>query len=267
MTDAVQLSLAHIDIKADASLQDFDAPSFAPIVAAAQELTEGKIRELYLFGNAGTGKSHLLSAIHRHALNTQKRAIFLSLKDIIDTDVQALAGLEMFHLIVIDDIDVAQGRRQWQEALFHLINRAREQKRQLVYSAKVAPSELGFELMDLVTRLSQALSFGLPDGSLSEDRRALLNAILRQKGWQLPDTIKDFMVSEGPHHAGDMTQVLSAIAPYFHYKSRRLPQKLIEEIKNHIREESLLAELADFVDEPDSEDTQTLDLPMTHYLD
>lgn len=267
MTTPVQLSLAHIDMKADASLQDFNAPSFAAIVSAAHEFVQGKVRELYFFGNTGSGKTHLLSAIQKAYLSTHDMAIFLSLQEIIGTDVQALTGLEMFNLIIIDDIHLAANHPDWQIALFHLINRARSQKRQLIYSASGIPSELGLSLPDLVTRLSQVLSFGIAGGGSLADRRALLNAILKQKGWQLPESIHEHFVHEGPQYAGDMVAVLTAIAPYFSHRNRgKLPQKLIDEIKNAIKEQSLLVELADIeLDNPASPDNHSLDLPMTYY--
>ncbi len=262
-TDAVQLSLSYMDVKEDASLHDFGATGFVPVVSAVQELIDGRLKELYIFGESGSGKSHLLSAIHREYLKTQRMAIFVSLKEMINTDVQALMGLEMFELILIDDIHLAQGRREWQEGLFHLINRARSGQRQLIYSAISPPNELLFDLPDLSTRLSQAFSCGLPDGSHREDRQALLKSILRQKGWQLPDTISDYLVDEGPHYAGDMIQVLTAIVPYFNYRGRKLPQKLIDEIKNTIKQQSLMVELAD-IDFTHPDKDNNLSLPL-HY--
>lgn len=267
-TQPVQLSLAYMDIKTDAKLSDFDAPSFTPILCAVHELIDGKIPELYLIGNTGSGKSHLLSAIHKAYLKTGRSAIFVSLQEIISTDTQALTGLEMFNLILIDDLHLAAQHLDWQEALFHLINRARRQHCQLIYSATAPTNELGFSILDLTTRLSQALTFVLPSGDNDRDRRALLSAILRQKGWQLPDSISDYLVEAGPHHVGDMLKVVSAIVPYVNYRGRKLPQKLLDEIKAIIRQESLLVELADIeLDQPfESDDNHTLTLPMTHYL-
>lgn len=244
-TDPVQLSLAHMDIKTDAHLDDFYAPSFAPILSAVNELVAGKLPELYLFGEVGSGKTHLLSAIHKAYLTTRQTAIFVSLQDMLDTDAQALMGLEMFNLIIIDDIHLVAYRRDWQEALFHLINKARRQNRQLIYTATTPPNELEFEVLDLITRLSQTLSLALPDGSNANDRRALLGSILHQKGWQLPESIFEHFVEEGPRHAGDMLKVMHAIIPYVHYRGRKPSQKLVDEIKNAIKQQSLLVELSD----------------------
>lgn len=265
-TQPVQLSLAHMDIKTDAHLNDFHAPSFAPILSAIHELIAGNLQELYLFGNAGSGKTHLLFATHKAYLTSKQTAIFISLKDMLDADSQALMGLETFNLIIIDDIHLIAHRRDWQEALFHLINKARRQNRQLIYTATTPPNELEFEILDLVTRLSQTLTLALPDGSNPDDRRALLHAILHQKGWQLPESIFEHFVEEGPHHVGDMLTVLHAIIPYFHYRGRKLPQKLLEEIKNAIKQQSLLVELADLDLELSATDAPTQNLSMTYHF-
>lgn len=242
----MQLSLAHIDTKQDASLGDFRAPSFVPILTAINELIYGDMRELFIYGDTGTGKSHLLSATYSEFVKKQAMAIYLPMGELLQDDVGALVGLEAFALIILDDVDLIAGHLDWQDALFHLINRARNHKCKLLFSSTLSPNEMNLDLIDLSTRLSQALGLELPNGELYEDRVATLKSLLRQKGWQIPDAIFEHLLSDGPHHAGDMLKVLEAITPLFNYRFRgRLPQKLIEEIKAAIKKQSLMVELAD----------------------
>lgn len=252
MNQPIQLSLTHIDIKTDADLSDFGASSFAPIVSASREFLQGKVRELYFFGGEGSGKTHLLSAIHKAYLQTHSMAIFVSMQEIVQSDTQALAGLEMFNLIVLDDVHLAAHRPDWQVALFHLINQARSQKRQIIYSASGTPSDIQLTLADLITRLSQALSFALPTNHKPEDRRAILDAILRKKGWILPASIHDYLIAEGPQYPGDMAVVVKTIAPYLMHRRGKYPQKFIDGLKNAIKEKSLMIELADLELEPEN---------------
>lgn len=254
----IQLSLAHIDIKQDASLDDLKAPSFAPILNAVRELIDGSMRELYIYGDTGAGKTHLLSAIYAEFLKKHGMAIFLSLGEFLGDDVSALVGLEAFKLIIIDDVHLAVSHREWQEALFHLINRARNHNTKLIFSSAASINELGFEVTDLTTRLSQGLGLELPNGSLYEDRKATLKSLLKQKGWQIPEVIFEHLLNDGPHHVGDMLKVLEAITPLFNYRYRgKLPQKIIEEIKLAINEQSLMVELADIHLDDDTATTDT----------
>ncbi|MDO5652313.1 MAG: DnaA/Hda family protein [Moraxella sp.] len=240
-----QLSLP-LEIVSDASLHDFHAPGFVPVLNAIEGTLQGQFRELYLFGERGTGKSHLLSAIYTQYNTLQKTAIFLPLAQIIHTDPQALTGLEMFNAVLLDDIQHMIGRRDWQEALFHLINRSFEHNTQLILTANAPLRELGFELLDLSTRLGQMLTVGFPDGSDLADRKALLQSIQRQKGWQFPDSILEHLLNEGPSRTGDILKVLTEISPYFtHLSKSALTKKALEEVKHIINEQSLLLELED----------------------
>ena len=107
-------------------------------------------------------------------------AILLSVGEVLD-DANALSGLEMFSLILLDDIHLIGGRADWQEALFHLINRARVNDCKLIYTANVPAQALDLQLLDLTTRLAQALQFALPNGAHLADRQAVLDAILSKK--------------------------------------------------------------------------------------
>lgn len=241
-----QLELIHLEVRQDARLDDFRAPSFYPILAALQKLIDGDVHELFLYGDTSVGKTHFLSAAHSH-YSKKNSAIFVSLGDLLaDADVGALTGLEAFSLIVIDDVHLVGQSYEWQEALFHLINRANAQKSKLLFASRTAPSALGFSFVDLWTRLNRFLSFELPDGSLFEDRQANLKSILRHKGWQIPDEIFAYLLEQGPYRAGDMLTVLNGITPLFNYRYRaKLPQKLLDDIKNAIHTQSLMVELSD----------------------
>ena len=54
--------------------------------------------------------------------------ISLNLTELIEQDphATALVGLEMFDLIIVDDLQMVRHSYEWQEGLFHLINRLRE---------------------------------------------------------------------------------------------------------------------------------------------
>ncbi|MGP4951004.1 DnaA regulatory inactivator Hda [Psychrobacter sp. T6-1] len=244
-----QLSL-NLDIKHDASLSDFSGPGWMSIIDAVRQLHVGLIGQLYLFGSPATGKSHLLSAICESFIDMDKSAICLSLNELIHTDVNVLSSLENFDVIAIDDLEVLEQSRQWQEALFHLINRSREGQRQLLFAANKPASELPFELRDLLTRLAQAPTFKVPDGQNIADRQALLQSILRRRGWQFDERILHHLLSEGPHRIGALIEVLVYIQPMFSNLGRsNISKAVISDALRTIDEQTLAAELADITQE------------------
>ena len=244
-----QLSL-NLDIKHDASLSDFAGPGWMSIIDAVRQLHVGLIGQLYLFGSPETGKSHLLSAICESFIEMDKSAICLSLNELIHTDVNVLSSLENFSLLAIDDLEVLEQSSQWQEALFHLINRSREGQRQLIFASNQPAAELPFQLTDLLTRLAQSPSFKVPNGHDLADRQALLQSILRRRGWQFDERIINHLLTEGPHRIGSMMEVLNYIQPMFSNLGRsNISKAVISDALRTIDEQTLAAELADIAQE------------------
>ena len=252
-----QLSL-NLDIKHDASLSDFSGPSWMSIIDAVRQLHVGLIGQLYLFGSPETGKSHLLSAICESFIEMDKSAICLSLDELIHTDVNVLSSIENFDVIAIDDLEVLERSQQWQEALFHLINRSREGQRQLLFAANCPASGLPFALTDLLTRLAQAPSFKVPNGHDLADRQALIESILRRRGWQFDERIINHLLSDGPHRIGGMMDVLNYIQPMFSNLGRNnISKAVINDAIRTIDEQTLAAELADITSARQSDDPDT----------
>lgn len=261
-----QLSL-NLDIKHDTSLSDFSGPGWMSIIDAVRQLHVGLIGQLYLFGNSGTGKSHLLSAICESFIEMDKSAICLSLNELKDTDVAVLSSLENFDLIAIDDVEVLDDSSEWQVALFHLINRSREGKCQLLFAASMSASELPFQLTDLLSRLAQAPSFKVPNGLDIADRKALLQSILRRRSWQFDERIVSYLLTDGPHQIGAMIEVLNYIQPMFSNLGRsNISKAVISDAIRTIDEQTLASELIDIAQEAqidnqtDNRDQQTIRL-------
>ncbi len=239
----LQLKL-ELDIKHDASLSDFSGPSWVSVIDAVRQLHIGLIQQLYLFGEQGTGKTHLLSAICESFIDRNRSAITLSLSELLHTNVAVLSSLETFDVIAIDDVQAIEHFPEWQEGLFHLINRSKEQNKQLIFASSKPVNSMNFALFDLTTRLSQATAFKIPDGHILADREAMLQSILRRRGWQFDSRITQYLLQEGPHHIADMIQVLQHIQPMFASLSRkRVSKATVAEAIKTIDEQTLLAEL------------------------
>lgn len=241
----LQLNL-ELELKHDASLSDFSGPGWISIVDAVRQLHLGMIEQLYIFGGLGTGKTHLLSAICESLIDSSRSAITLSLSDLLHMDVGVLSSLETFDVIAIDDIDAIEGNREWQEALFHLINRSKELGKQLIFAADKPADGMPFVFKDLTTRLSQATTFRVPDGHNIEDRQAMLQSVLRRRGWQLHSDIINHLLEKGPHRIGEMMQVLNYIQPMFaHYNRKNISKTTVNQALKLIEEQTLLVELED----------------------
>ena len=110
--------------------------------------------QIFLFGNSGSGKSHLLQACCYRLQHNFYAANYLSLSDLSKFGTGVIDGLDGHAtLLALDDVHTVMGNKAWEEALFHLINRCRERRQALLMSAEKRPHELGCQLPDLASRL------------------------------------------------------------------------------------------------------------------
>lgn len=193
-----------IEPQLDARISDFSGPSWSPVIDAVRQLHTGLMNRFYLYGGAGTGKSHLLSAICDSYLEVGKSAIKVSLLELLDAPIEAITSLETYDLVALDDIEAISGVPHWQKAVFHLINSNNEGGGQLVFSSRFAPIELKLELPDLQSRLTQAVSVKVPSGHSHADRQALLRSVLARRGVHFDMQITEYLLLHGPHQTSTL---------------------------------------------------------------
>ncbi|MGE8684948.1 MAG: DnaA regulatory inactivator Hda [Acinetobacter sp.] len=200
-----------IEPQLDARISDFSGPSWGHVIDGVRQLHAGLMNRFYIYGGAGTGKSHLLSAICDSYLEIGKSAIQVSLLELLDAPTEAITSLDRYDLVALDDIEAISGVPHWQKAVFHLINYNNEEGGQLVFSSRVAPIELKLELPDLQSRLTQAVSVKVPNGSLYADRQALVTSVLARRGIHMDQQILDYLLAHGPHQASILLRSLEQL--------------------------------------------------------
>ena len=121
------------------------------------KIDDKSVSSFYLFGLSGVGKSHLLHAVSNLADSLNLSSLCLSVSELIQLPVNMLDGLENIDVVCIDDVHLLVGNMTWQQAIFDLFNRLKEQNKKVVISGDQAVSDLSLELPDLVSRLSWGL--------------------------------------------------------------------------------------------------------------
>jgi len=195
--------------------------------ALVERLRTDETREpLWLWGQSGCGKSHLLQAVC--AARSKHRTIYLPLARADALDPAVLDGLETVDLVAVDDVDRIADSLDWNRALFKLFNAMWEEGAQLVLAASAPPGELAFPLADLGSRLRAMLVYQIA----LLDERGLLQALKIQaqsRGLELSDAAARYLLTRVRRDMSGLSQCLERIDNAALASGRRLTIPLIRE--------------------------------------
>lgn len=166
--------------------------------------------QLYVWGDAGTGKSHLLQACCQRAKSLGRDPFYLQFAADRLPAPAVLEGLEAFELVCFDDVQTVAGHRDWEQALFGFYNAHRQLGHQLLLTADCPPKYLPFELPDLKTRMSWGLTLKIQP--LREDQ--LIEALAhkaRYLGFDIPVAVGRFLLNHYVHDLPSLWLLLEKI--------------------------------------------------------
>ena len=111
--------------------------------------------DLIISGSNAVGKTFILQAICNFYTQKNKTSLYIPLKDVSNLGAEILDSLENIHLICFDDIDQIQKDRQWEVAIFNLVNACLISGSRIILSTKYRIHELQFNLLDLESRIKK----------------------------------------------------------------------------------------------------------------
>lgn len=150
---------------------------------------------LFIYGNSGLGKTHLLHAIGNHVKqNTpNKKVLYIYSEDFINLIVNSIRdksieevknAIEEADYLLIDDIQrLKQGERS-QEIFFNLYNNLYSKGKQIVITSDIHPSELKGIENRLISRFNSGLSVGI-DSPEFETSLAILEKKIEERNENL----------------------------------------------------------------------------------
>lgn len=195
----------------------------AASLAVAQSPGEA-YNPLFIYGDTGLGKTHLMHAIGHAILQNKPDAkiAYLSTEKFTNEFIQALQenGLTKFRqryrhvdVLLIDDIQFLAGKERIQEEFFHTFNDLHEQGKQIVLSSDRRASEI----QKLEARLVSRFEWGLPADIQPPDYETRV-AILRTKAstlrFDIPSPVLQFIAQNISKNVRRLEGALIKIASY-----------------------------------------------------
>lgn len=213
-----------------ATFDDFVAGDNAVAVDAVRGLAAGADPLIYLYGEHGVGKSHLLQASCR----TIDAAAYLPLNEFAAFPPEVLQGWESHPLLAVDDVQAIAGKADWERALFALFNAITDRGGRMLIAATAKPGDLGLTLPDLVSRLNWGAAYALSpldDGSLE----MALTLRARQRGMTVPADVARYVITRHARDWDTLIGLLDRLDTASLQARRSLTLPFVREVLNQVR--------------------------------
>lgn len=200
----------------------------AVLDALGRNLDGSGERLLYLFGPSGCGRTHLLLGQCAAAQQRGLRCAYLPLGERATLAAEMLEGLETLDLVAIDDVPLIAADAVWEQALFGLFNRCRDNATRMLFSADRGPAVLPLDLADLRSRLAWGLTLPLqPLGD--RGRRELLQSLAARRALKMPDDVARYLLERSPRHPRDLLHLVDRLDRASLAEQRRLTIPFVRE--------------------------------------
>lgn len=167
---------------------------------------------LFIYGNSGLGKTHLMHAIGNYIVqNSKKKVLYITSDDFINdfvdlhrkNDSNNIDDVQNFKkkyrdidVLMIDDIQYLQVADKSQEAFFHTFNELYANNKQIIISSDRSPDDL----KRLEDRLKTRFNWGLTADILPPDfelRMQIINKKIESNFMQeeFPEDVKEYIAS------------------------------------------------------------------------
>ncbi len=179
---------------------------------------------LFIYGDSGLGKTHLLHSIGHYSMGLFPgiRVRYVSSEEFTNDFINSIQSnrAQQFQqryrdvdILLIDDIQFLSGKDSTQEAFFHTFNTLHDHNKQVVITSDLAPRQLtGFEDR-MRSRFEQGLitDVQIPD---LETRIAILRKRAQNDSLQVPDDILEFMASKVSSNIRELEGTLIRVTAY-----------------------------------------------------
>ena len=240
----------HPDTLADSEAFSFETYVVGPqnkmAYAAARSVAEkpaGSFNPLFIYGDSGLGKTHLLHAIARQTRRLRPESSIVLVKGVDFTNelIDAIRGgttsefrdkYQKESLLLVDDIQFIAGKESTQEEFFHTFNSLHDAHKQIV----IASDRPAKEIKSLEERLRTRFEWGLTADVQPPDFETRV-AIVKRKAellhLDLPEDVAEFIAN---HLKNNIRQLEGAVKKLNAYYMLEGIQPVISVAQNAIKD-------------------------------
>jgi chromosomal replication initiator protein len=180
-----------------------------------------RFNPLFVYGNVGLGKTHLIQAIGNYIYNQDpsKKIVYVSTDQYITDFLESIrlktSNFSKIYrdadVLIIDDIQFISGREKTQEEFFHTFNILHQKNKQIIVSADQPPGSIPTLQDRLRSRFQWGMivDIGAPD---FETRSAILQSKANQIGLNIDVDIIEFIAHSIQTNIRELEGAINQIA-------------------------------------------------------
>ncbi|MFT4232886.1 MAG: chromosomal replication initiator protein DnaA [Leucobacter sp.] len=238
--------------------------------AAAVAVAEAPARAynpLFVYGDSGLGKTHLLHAIGHYAreLYPDVSVRYVSSEDFTNDFINSIANNQgaAFHaryrsvdILLVDDIQFLEDKVETQEAFFHTFNTLHDHNKQVVITSDVQPKQLrGFEER-MLSRFEWGLLTDIQAPDL-ETRIAILRKKAQRENLEIDYSILEFIASKFSSNIRELEGTLIRVTAYASLNQQRIDMALVHTVlkdlitldaDNEVQPSDIISKTAEYFD-------------------
>ena len=150
--------------------------------------------ELIISGEKGAGKSFLIQAICNELGPKGKKSGFIPMNKAINMGIEIFQDLASLDVVCVDDLQLILANRDWEKALFNLINECQQSSCSLILSlGDTKPLEEVTQLPDLLSRIKR-MEFMTLQAIQNEQLKQALNFVSMQLNINIEAAELDYLL-------------------------------------------------------------------------
>jgi DnaA-homolog protein len=205
----------------------YTSPANKTLLHYLQHFAHGSERLCYLWGNKGSGKTHLLQALCQDS----DRAVYIPLNQMLAYGPHTLDGLETLDTIVLDDLQTIAGHSVWEEKLLELFNAVQVSGGHLCFAAPKQPTQLPLQLADLRSRLQLCVSFEVVEND-DAAKAEIMRSRAEQRGIEIKEDVMHYIMLRNSRNLHDLMTILDKLDTSSLAEQRRITIPFVKEIMN-----------------------------------
>ncbi len=197
---------------------------------------------LFIYGNTGHGKTHLIQAIGNYIKNSfrDKKVLYVTSERFAGDIVGALQTGKInqvkdkyrrYDVLIMDDIQFLSNKEKTQEELFHLFNTLYDNNKQIIFSSDKHPNLIPSIEDRLKSRFAAGMTVDIPAPD-HESRAAILSTKARVSNVSLEDEVIEFLAETVNGNVRDLEGALNIVVCQMQLKGRPLS---LNEVRNFIK--------------------------------